>query len=218
MSRIAMSRTASSHAATTSREFFEQKYRQSADPWSFASSEYEQRRYATIIGHIDLGRFDRVLEPGCSIGELTAQLADRCGHVTAIDIAASAVAVARARCAGLDNVEIEQASLHDGLPPGPFDLIVFSEIGYYFDEDAVRWLAGEMTRRLDIGGWLIAAHWTGESLDHVLAGPAVHEVLARQSGLEHIVHEEHVPANVSDDGFVLDIWKRSASNRSAALE
>lgn len=205
-----------SNVDTSSREFFEQKYREATDPWSFATSAYEQRRYATIIEHIAAGRFTNVFEPGCSVGELTVQLAERCGQVTAIDIAETAVVIARRRCAALGNVDIEQGSLPDDLPPGPFDLIVFSEIGYYFDEDRVRGLARDMTHRISAGGWLIAVHWTGEACDHVLAGATVHEVLDRQLGMEHVTHEEHLPevGGRCDDGFLLDIRQRGSKQGS----
>ncbi len=133
----------------TSRQFFERKYRANVDPWSFASDTYEQRRYEVILEHVEAGRYERVFEPGCSIGVLTEQLAERCGHVLAIDIAESAVTLARRRCAGRSNVTVEQGSLSEDLPAGTFDLIVFSEIGYYFEECELERLVWRLRRQLD---------------------------------------------------------------------
>lgn len=194
---------------SSSREFFEQKYRVGPDPWSFATSAYERRRYDTIMQHVDAGRFEYVFEPGCSIGVFTAQLANRCGHVVAIDIAEAAVTSARRRCARLGNVEVRQGAVPDDIPNGPFDLIVFSEIGYYFDEKRLGRLARDLSSRICDAGHLIAVHWTGESTDHLVEGSRVHEVLDERLGMEHLTHEDHPPDTASpcDDGFVLDVWE-----------
>ncbi len=155
---------------TTSREFFERMYAETDDPWAFASNEYEQQRYATILGFVPHGRFRRAFEPGCSIGELTARLAGRCGFVTAIDVAEAAVDRARDRCGDLGNVDVHRGSLLDDMPQGPFDLVVFSEIGYYFVVAQLIELAHEIATRIEPRGQLIAVHWTGQSADHVLPG------------------------------------------------
>ena len=191
--------------STTSREFFEQMYATSEDPWAFASNEYEQQRYATILGFVPHGRFRRAFEPGCSIGELTARLATRCGFVTAIDIAETAVETARHRCTGLDNFDVHRGSVLDDMPPGPFDLVVFSEIGYYFAAAELVELAHRIASRIEPHGQLIAVHWTGVSPDHLLPGHVVHEILREHLPLEHLHHENH--ESDDRDGFVLDIWR-----------
>jgi SAM-dependent methyltransferase len=53
----------------------------------------------------------------------------------ACDISPSAVACAKERCRELANVEIHQRDVAEGAPEGTFDLIVFSELGYYFSAD-----------------------------------------------------------------------------------
>jgi SAM-dependent methyltransferase len=189
----------------TSRQFFEQKYRAQTDPWSFASDAYEQWRYAVIMQYVEAGRYARAYEPGCSVGVLTAQLADRCGHVVATDIAETAVRVARQRCHSMANVTIERGSLARALPVGSFDLIVISEVGYYFDEYTLGRIAGRLGRLLEPNGVLLAAHWTGHSDDHVLAGPRVHTLLDAHLGLRHVTHAEFDDAD-RGDGFVLDTW------------
>ena len=198
------------NSGPTSRQFFEQKYRASPDPWSFETNDYELRRYAIILEHIEAGRFDSVFEPGCSIGVLTEQLAARCGRVLAVDIAPTAVVAARRRCADHENVTIEHGALPHALASGPFDLIVFSEIGYYFSEHELAVLVERMSRRLSAGGSLIAAHWTGRSNDHVLTGRQVHAFLHEHLEMEHVAHVDHSAdddvAAARTDGFVLDMW------------
>ncbi|HEX3090133.1 MAG TPA: SAM-dependent methyltransferase [Ilumatobacteraceae bacterium] len=196
--------------STTSREFFETMYRSVADPWSFATSEYEQERYARTLEFVPHGCFHNVFEPGCSIGELTAQLADHCDRVTATDIAETAVESARDRCRHLHNVDVHQGSLVDDLPAGPFDLVVFSEIGYYFAEPQLADIARRLAARIEASGQLLAVHWTGVSADHVLGGRRVHEILGDRLPMTHLLHEEHPWDDT--DGFILDIWAKPPTN------
>ena len=189
---------------TTSRDFFEHMYESSPDPWSFASSDYERQRYARILDFVPPRCFRNVFEPGCSIGELTALLATRCGFVMAIDIAEAAVAAARQRCHSFDNVDVQQGAVLDELPDGPFDLVVFSEIGYYLTETQLVGLAPELAGRIEASGQLLAVHWTGVSADHLLSGTRVHELLAEHLGMDHLHHEQR--SWDDRDGFVLDIW------------
>jgi SAM-dependent methyltransferase len=196
---------------TTSRDFFEHMYQRSPDPWSFTSSEYELERYARTLEFVPADCFRNVFEPGCSIGELTVGLAERCAHVTAIDIAESAVEMARDRCRSLGNVEVQQGSLADDMPVGPFDLVVFSEIGYYFAESELIGLGRRLASRIEDSGQLLAVHWTGVSSDHVLGGAHVHEILGEHLPMEPLHHE----VNTWDDrdGFVLDIWRNPPPTR-----
>jgi len=168
------------------------------------------RRYETILGFVPHGRFHRVFEPGCSIGELTDRLASRCGFVTAIDIAEGAVELARQRCRDRVNVDVRQGSLLDDMPSDRFDLIVFSEIGYYFTKSQLTEVAAELAARIDDGGQLLAAHWTGGSADHILSGASVHAMLRKHLPMEHLHHEMH-SADDGDDGFILDIWTQMPS-------
>jgi SAM-dependent methyltransferase len=193
--------------STTSRDYFERIYRTSDDPWSFAFSEYELRRYETILKFVPPRCFRNVFEPGCSIGELTVRLAKRCGFVTAIDIADAAIESAQERCQGLRNVDVRQGALPDDIPAGPFDLIVFSEIGYYFTESQLIELGYELASRIEPRGQLLAAHWTGVSVDHLLTGERVHDLLRRHLPMEHFHHEQHT--SPTHDGFVLDLWRNN---------
>jgi len=69
----------------------------------------------------------RVLDVGTGTGAIALALADElpCARVTAIDVSADALALARENVArtGLD-VELLEQDLRAGFPPGPWDLIV----------------------------------------------------------------------------------------------
>jgi SAM-dependent methyltransferase len=163
--------------ATTGRDFFEAKYLQNADPWHFEDSAYEQARYAVVLRAIKRRRYTRAFEPGCSIGVLTESLAHQCVRVEAIDISPTAVARARERCKLWPNVHIQCGSLPEAIPGGAFDLIIFSEIGYYFERRELKQIVQQLSEKLLPGGTLLAVHWLGTSLDHLLSGDEVHEVV-----------------------------------------
>jgi SAM-dependent methyltransferase len=182
-------------------ESFEELYRADQDPWSFATSSYEQRRYDITVACLPEARYRSAFEPGCAIGELTRRLAARCDSVTALDAAPTAVAVARERCRGLPNVEIEVGELPDDWPAGRFDLVMLSELGYYFELDALADLRDRAVGSLEAGGTLMAVHWRGASDVHVLSGDAVHHCLVEGHDLRHLVHHR-------EDDFLLDVWAR----------
>ena len=189
--------------AAVTQAAFEAKYRLSADPWQFAASPYEQRRYATTLRALTRTHYARVFEPGCSVGVLTAALAHRSGYLLASDIAPTAVRLARERCAGLSNVTIDQADIGLGVPHGPFDLIVLSELGYYFQPDSLARIAGSLGAALAAGGELVAVHWRGDSVDHVLHGDRVHAILKEtlSAYCTWFKGERHPE-------FTLDVWCR----------
>ena len=186
---------------TTSSEFFEEKYRGSVDPWQFAASEYELGRYEAILRALRPRRYRRAFEPGCSIGVLTEGLAGLCEQVEAVDLSETAVRRAQERCSAWPQVQVRTGTLPDALPAGVFDLVVLSEIGYYFDEAALERVATLLVSRLEPGGVLLAAHWLGFSEDHILSGDRVHEVLGTVPGLA-LDHAARMT------GFRLDRWTR----------
>jgi len=159
----------------SSREFFEQMYTHDIDPWNFASDPYESSRYDAIVHCLSGKRFARAFEPGCSVGVLTARLALFCDHLLATDLSETAVARAMQRCAAYTNVHFLTASVAD-IDPGALDLLVLSEIGYYFNTlDLTRW-AGRLLSRVRLGGTILTCHWRGVSSDHLLSGDQVQEV------------------------------------------
>src|ERR1700744_1719046 len=148
---------------TTSQKFFEDKYRALIDPWNFEKSAYERQRYNSLLRELGTRRWKRAFEPGCSIGILTKRLARRCDHPQAIDISPTATSRAKKRCRNLQNVAIRCGSLSEAIPDGDFDLIVFSEIGYYFEPEDLQQILTALVAKLLPGGTLVAGHWLGTS-------------------------------------------------------
>jgi SAM-dependent methyltransferase len=180
---------------------FEARYVGGRDPWSFGKNAYELGRYRAILASLRRSAYETVYEPGCSVGVLTQQLGAIAGCVIAADFAPSATLQAQARCANQPNVHIVCADVGAFVPPAPLDLVVFSEIGYYFSPADLARLAAQLAACLVPGGEFIAAHWLGHSVDHVLHGDRVHEILDDALALEALRTDLH-------PGFRLDSWIR----------
>jgi SAM-dependent methyltransferase len=184
-----------------SAEAFEQLYRATPDPWQFSRSTYELNRYEVILASLRRGHYGRAFEPGCSIGVLTARLAERCEKLIATDVAPTALEQARQRCESLPQVTFELRSVDHFVPPGSFDLIVFSEIGYYFSRTQLALLGARLAGALALEGELLAVHWLGQSDDHVLHGDEVHATLEETLPMNHWLTARY-------DAFRVDGWLR----------
>ena len=57
---------------STSRSYFEEMYREDADPWGFETSPYEHRKYAVTVASLPKLRYRSAYEPGCSVGVLSS--------------------------------------------------------------------------------------------------------------------------------------------------
>jgi SAM-dependent methyltransferase len=119
-----------------------------------------------------------------------------------MDISPTAVAMARERCERYPNATIVEGALPDDLPWDTFDLIVFSEIGYYFERGVLAGIRDLLTKRLEKQGLLIGVHWLGASPDHLLSGDEVHDVLRSSNSLR-------ITASRRYAGFLLESWERA---------
>ncbi|MPY67344.1 methyltransferase [Deinococcus sp. SDU3-2] len=173
--------------------YFEDVYRANADPWNFETSEYEHAKYARTLTALPRERYARALEVGCSIGVLTGLLAGRADALLSVDVSEQALARARERNRGRQGVTFERRRLPEEAPDGPFDLIVLSEVGYYFSTADLEAVLDALTGRLAPGGDLVLVHWTPFVPDYPQTGDAVHEAALRRTPapLTHRHGERH---------------------------
>ena len=180
---------------TVPPEYFDQVYQANRDPWNFESSPYEREKYATTLAALPRSHYLAAFEIGCSLGVLTAQLAGRCEHLLAVDVSEAALAQARARCANLPQVTLQLMQVPEGLTSQQFDLILVSEVGYYWSATDLARAADELIARLLPGGQLLLVHWTPPVHDYPLTGDDVHaHFLAKASesgGLRHLAGQRH---------------------------
>ena len=167
-------------------DYFEELYAQSTDPWDFETSDYEQRKYERTLGVLGGRRFHRGFEAGSSIGVFTAMLAPRCEELLAVDTSEKAVEIARRRLAEHPHVRVERRTLPEEMPDGPFDLIVASEVLYYWPREVVLEALRRFEGILAPGGVLVAVHWRKETRTYPLQGDEVHELLVRHTRLANV--------------------------------
>jgi SAM-dependent methyltransferase len=174
--------------ASTPPEYFARLYAEDDDPWRFETSEYERRKYAATLAALPRPRYRNALEIGCSIGVLTAQLAPRCDALLAIDVVERALARARARCRAWPHVAFRRMHLPAEYPAGSFDLVLLSEVGYYWSERDLALGRERIIAGLAPGGHLLLVHWTEPSPDYPLTGDRVHQKFLDRPGdlLRHL--------------------------------
>ena len=185
-----------------SRSYFDDIYRTDPDPWQFESSWYEQRKYALTMAALPHRRYRSAFEPGCSIGVLSSLLAERCDHLLATDIVPDVLKRARQRCRESTGVHVEERAIPEEWPTGPFDLVVLSEIAYYFDRPTLYLIMARVLATSNLTATIVAVHWRG-STNYPLSGDEAHEIIGSQAELQSTVH--HV-----EPDFVLDVWTRGA--------
>jgi len=112
-------------------DYFETLYAANPDPWDFETSVYERNKYRATLEMLAGQHFSAALEIGCSIGVFTKLLAEQCDSLLAVDIAPTALATARSRCATLSHVTFENRQIPANWPAQKFDLMLFSEVLYF---------------------------------------------------------------------------------------
>jgi len=157
-------------------EYFEEKYKADLDPWHFKTSEYEQDKYQATLGSLTKDRYAAALEVGCSIGVLTRLLTARCVSLLAVD--SSPTAIGAAKSVNVPNVAFRVANLPAEFPKGTFDLIVLSEVLYYFDKSDLERVVQSCIDSMSQDGDIVLCHWLGET-DYPLTGVEASELFAR---------------------------------------
>lgn len=191
------------HDRSLGADYFEAMFQGDPDPWKLETSPYEAAKFDQSITALGRRIYERAFEVGCAGGSLTERLAPHCARLLAIDISETAVARARRRCAALSQVRIERMAFPRAVPSATdFDLIVLSEVVYYWDGADLERAAGAVRNALAPGGDLLLVHYTGET-DYPRSGDQAVETLAKAlaGDVEILKAETH-------DRYRLDLWRR----------
>ena len=192
---------------TLDPNYFDDVYRANEDPWAFASSPYERQKYADTLAALNRPRYERAFEIGSSIGVLTAQLAQRCVRLLGVDVSEAALAQARQRCAALPQVELRKMQVPSEFPQEQFDLILLSEVGYYWAPADLARAADLMLAALPTGAQLLLVHWTPVVPDYPHTGDEVHEFCLAKTGSGGPLHPLH---GHRAEKSRLDLFERTA--------
>lgn len=187
---------------TVDLAYFRERYAGSHDPWRLAERWYEERKYAVSVALLPRQRYQAAFEPGCSIGVLTTRLAPRCDSLLASDAVHEAVTAARSRTAGLPGIRVERRTLPGEWPPGSFDLIVLSELLYYFADADLAQVISSGVGALRPNGHLLAVHWRHPAAHHPRTGDDVHLHLAADTRLARRAHYR-------DPDFTAEVYARA---------
>lgn len=190
------------HERSLDAGYFEKLYSGNADPWQFETSDYERAKYDATLAAFPKDQFDRAFEIGCANGVLTERLARYCRQLIAVDVVDRVLERARRRCAALANVSIRKASIPADLIGGPFDLIVLSEVAYYWDSADIRRAGAYFAGATADDGYLLLVHWTGETNYPKSGDEAVAELRqATMSAFTEVLAQRK-------PNYRLDLWQR----------
>ncbi|MEM8980613.1 MAG: trifunctional glycosyltransferase/class I SAM-dependent methyltransferase/polysaccharide deacetylase [Pseudomonadota bacterium] len=162
------------------------------NPWDYDNS-YEQTKYDQTIDLLPKRSFDRALELACAEGHFTQMLAPLVGELVATDISDTALKRASEACASHTNISYQQLDLKKGEIPGTFDLIVCSEVLYYFESRKdLKMIAQKLAKHLAPGGLILMAHGnisvnapkeTGFDWEHPFDARSIGEIFAADPAL-----------------------------------
>jgi alkylation response protein AidB-like acyl-CoA dehydrogenase len=181
--------------------YFQRVYERSEDPWNFETSEYEADKYRHSLAALPCERYKTALEVGCSIGVLTAQLALRADSLLAVDVSEVALNTARQRCASQPGVRFARMQIPQETPSGFFDLVVVSEVAYYWQREGLDSAIDMIAEHQLVGSHLLLVHYTKPVLDYPLTGDEVHEVWLRRPEWRILTQQLH-------DSYRLDLLER----------
>jgi len=140
------------------RLYFNWRYR-NADPYGLDSSEYEREKLDRVARALEFKpRFESALEIGCGEGKLTARLAPKTDRILAVDISDLAVRRARESLRGMAHVIIERRDIFSDAPLEMYELVVCSEVLFYFEPDQLPGVVEKVKERTRPGGYCLLVH------------------------------------------------------------
>jgi len=174
------------------------------DPWDLATSDYEAAKFQHTHDVVAGRRYNRALEIGCAHGVLTGQLIGLCDTMLAIDISTKALAKARERVGNRPGLSLQCMAFPRETPdPGPaFDLVILSEVAYYWDVADLARAANWLREAIASGGRVILVHYTGET-DYPHSGDDAVEALWAELGADFAVVTEE-----RRNRYRLDLWEK----------
>lgn len=158
---------ASRHHDSVHGSHFDALYADKSDPWDYQTSPFEAEKRLKTIEALRGRTFQAGLELGCSIGVLTADLSLHCETLVGVDGSPIACNLARDRLSDRPHVQILQARFPEGLEKlvalGPLDLIVLSEVLYFFSYEDMTALAAYVKSSLTADGLCIVVNFDGDT-------------------------------------------------------
>jgi 2-polyprenyl-3-methyl-5-hydroxy-6-metoxy-1,4-benzoquinol methylase len=185
-------------------DFFEDLYKANPDPWQFETSEYEAQKYTATLNALPHALYQSGFEIGGSIGILTEKLAQHCQSLLSVDVSKIAQDQARQRCQHLSNIDFQMMSVPQEFPDQSFDLIILSEVGYYWALEDLRKAQTLILEHLQSQGHLLLVHWIVDAKELPLTGDEVHD-----SFLKLVPHQLNQLKSLSEEKYRLDVFEKT---------
>ncbi len=183
--------------------YFERVYAANPDPWGFETSAFEAKKYRASLAALPRDQYAEALEIGSSIGVFSTLLAARTKRLLGTDVNAKALACARERCVAMPFVRFELCSIPRQFPTGRFDLVVCSEVAYYWSDADLALAIDEIARALVPGGDVLLVHFLPAVPDYVRTGDAVHAIVLADGRFTHIT-------GTRSERYRIDVVRRRA--------
>ena len=187
-------------------DYFEEIYAKSDDPWGFASREYELHKYFDTLMHLPRKHYASAFEPGCSIGVLSGMLASRVDQLLSVDVSEKALDSARQRNADKANITFQRMQFPRQKPDRTFDLVILSEVAYYWGDEEFEQARDEVLALLESAGDLVLVHWTPFVDDYPLTGDEVHDRFIRFSEQNAVL--QHLEGK-REATYRLDVFRKA---------
>jgi len=166
------------------KQYFDNMYARSQDPWNFTTSAYEREKYQQTLRALSGKNFGNAIEIGCSIGVLTGQLATVCSAILGVDISEQPIMVARERLEDVPGARFEVLTIPQEFPDEKFDLIVISEVAYYLSREDLVLTRELVYNALPTAGTLCLVHWRPQIDGCVFNGDEVNAYFMELEGLK----------------------------------
>jgi SAM-dependent methyltransferase len=184
-------------------DFFESLYEANPDPWQFETSEYEAQKYVATLNALPHTSYRSGFEIGGSIGVLTEKLARHCQSLLSIDVSKVAQEQAKQRCRHLSNIDFQMMSVPQEFPSESFDLVILSEVGYYWCWEDLRKAQQLILEHLQSNGHLLLVHWIVDARELPLTGDEVHD-----SFLELVPQRLKHLNSLKEEKYRLDLFEK----------
>ncbi len=104
-------------------------------------------------------------------------------------------------------VEVREMIIPNDFPNENFDLILFSEVGYFLSRDDLEIAKEKMINALSPKGHLLMVHWTPVVEEFPLTGDEVHELFIKSAGNEKSDPLIHLYGR-REDQYRLDLFEK----------
>ncbi len=191
------------------RRHHERFYESGPDPYGFESPE-EQAKYLETLSLLDDVRYARALEVGAGEGLFTEMLLPYCDALVAVEVSEVALSRAEARIGDVPGLSLERRTFPLDLPEGTFDLIVVSDVAYFWTPEVLDRGLALIAERLRPGGRLLLLHYRG-LFGAPVTGDYVHDralAVARHSGFDVRGDLEFSHRGPHDSGYRVDLITR----------